>query len=476
MGVRGRALITGGLVAVLGLGAGWLTLDALDLAPGVLTLEPPPPRAEPFPTAPGATAADPVAPVISDLDPGAPLPDAATVAGWAAALVGDDRMGASTSVIVSDVLTGTVLADLSGDVGQVPASTAKILTAMAAISALGPDATLPTTVVQTEPGRLVLVGGGDMMLAAGHGDPGAVVGHAGLADLADQVVARLRQAGVTEVRLGVDDTLFSGPAIHPDWKAPDVAAGYVAAVSPVGVEIAKTKPDEEYPPRYPDPALHATAQLADLLTQAGITVVGDPTRTSAPEGAIELGRVESATIAEIVRYTLHVSENTIAEVLGRLVAVERGLPGSFQGAAAAVLAQVAYDGVDVAGARLDDCSGLSARSSIPARVLVDAVRLAAQPGSEDLLPVLTDLPVGGWLGTLSDRFTSGPGQGLVRAKTGSLPGVTSLAGTVQTVDGRLLAFAVMADQTPAGGQARPRAAIDTFVQRLAGCGCTGAAA
>ncbi len=204
-------------------------------------------------------------------------------------------------------------------------------------------------------------------------------------------------------------------------------------------------------------------------------MVGNPTRTTAPQGALELGRVESATIAAVVRYTLHVSENTIAEVLGRLVAVERGLPGSFQGAAAAVLAQAAYDGVDVAGARLDDCSGLSARSRIPARVLVDAVRVASQPGGEELLPVLNDLPVGGWLGTLADRYTSGPGQGLVRAKTGSLPGVTSLAGTVQTVDGRLLAFAVMADETPAGGQLRPRAAIDAFVQRLAGCGCTRAA-
>ena len=69
--------------------------------------------------------------------------------------------------------------------------------------------------------------------------------------------------------------------------------------------------------------------------------------------------------------------------------------------------------------------------------------------------MLDDLPVGGWLGTLSDRFTAGAGQGLVRAKTGSLPGVTSLAGTVLTQDGRLPAFGVLADQTPPGGQLGP---------------------
>ncbi|MDO8106581.1 D-alanyl-D-alanine carboxypeptidase/D-alanyl-D-alanine-endopeptidase [Isoptericola sp. b441] len=476
MQARGRVTLAGTLVVVVGVAAGWATLDALDLAPGVLTLDPPPAAAEPFPTAPGAVAAPSATPVVGDLDPGAPVPDAGAVTSWARALAADTRMGSATSVMVSDVLTGHVLADLTGSVGRTPASTAKILTAMAAMTALGPDTTLPTTVVQPEAGRLVLVGGGDMMLAPGHGEPDAVVGHAGLADLADTVVDRLRQEGVTDVRLDLDDTLFSGPAIHPRWDPSDVAHGYVAAVTPVAIDIAKTKPDEEYPPRYPDPALHTVAELARLLTDAGITVTGDPARVSAPADATELARVESAPVGQVVRYALHVSDNTIAEVLGRLVAVHRGLPGSFQGATSAVLAQLAVDGVSVTGTLLDDCSGLSARSRIPAAVLVGAVRHAAQPGAAQLLPVLNDLPVGGLVGTLADRFTAGPGAGLVRAKTGSLPGVTSLAGTVQTADGRLLAFAVLADRTPPGGQERPRAAIDAFVQRLAACGCTGAAA
>ena len=189
----------------------------------------------------------------------------------------------------------------------------------------------------------------------------------------------------------------------------------------------------------------------------------------------EIARVESAPIAEIVRYTTQVSENTISEVLGRLVAVERGLPGSFDGATTAVVAQVATDGVNVTGVDLHDCSGLSAGSLISARALVDAMILAASDGGQELLPTLVDLPVGGWTGTLNDRFTSGPGNGTVRAKTGSLPGVTSLAGTVLTRDGRLLAFAVLADETGATGQGGPRGAIDEWAQQLAGCGCTSGA-
>ena len=76
----------------------------------------------------------------------------------------------------------------------------------------------------------------------------------------------------------------------------------------------------------------------------------------------------------------------------------------------------------------------------------------------------------GLTGTLSDRFAHQPaGTGLVRGKTGSLLGVSSLAGTVVDADGRLLAFAVLADQVPATEAARD--ALDAVAAALAGCGC-----
>jgi D-alanyl-D-alanine carboxypeptidase/D-alanyl-D-alanine-endopeptidase (penicillin-binding protein 4) len=58
----------------------------------------------------------------------------------------------------------------------------------------------------------------------------------------------------------------------------------------------------------------------------------------------------------------------------------------------------------------------------------------------------------------------------VRAKTGTLNGVHSLAGTVVTADGRLLAFAVLADgATSSRGAAE--AALDEVAAELARCGC-----
>lgn len=457
------------LVVVLGAGA-YVTADAYDYVPGLVTFDPPPEPPEPFPTAPGAVVPPAVTPVLATADPTAPAPSSDTLTAMALDLVEDERMGGSTGVVVADALTGEVLADVGGDLGRTPASITKLLTAFATLTALPPDRTLPTTVVQPEPGRLVLVGGGDMLLAAGHGDPEAVNGRAGLADLAAATARALRLSGTTEVRLSVDDSLFSGPSIHPDWVPSDVAAGYVAAVSPLAVDMARTR-DARYPPRYSDPPLHATQTFAALLADEGIAVVGGLSRSTAPEGAAELARVESAPVRELLPYALHLSENTLSEVLGRLVAIEHGLPGSFQGATAAVLAEASAHDLDVTDVRLSDCSGLAATTRIPADVVADLLLMGTSGQHPGLLPLIDDLPVAGWQGTVADRFGSTPARGLVRAKTGSLPGVTSLAGTVWTQDSRQLVFVVLADRTPEGGQWGPRAAIDTFVQKLAGCGC-----
>ena len=70
----------------------------------------------------------------------------------------------------------------------------------------------------------------------------------------------------------------------------------------------------------------------------------------------------------------------------------------------------------------------------------------------------------------STTTTSGIGPpGTVRAKTGTLLGVHALAGTVVTTDGRLLAFAVVADGS--GSDAAAEAALDEFAAALAACGC-----
>lgn len=469
MAAAGRVAGTAALVLVLA-GGGYATADAYDLVPGVLTLAPEPAPAAAFPLAPGAVEGAVPAGVLGSLDAGSPLPSAAVVQARVDALVADSRVGASVGVVVADQLTGEVIAQSRAAEPRTPASTAKLLTAVAALSEIGPSTTLQTRVVRGKAGQIVLVGGGDVMLAAGAGSPDAINGRAGLADLADQAAAQLVAAGEASVTLAVDDTLFSGATVSPTWSASDVSLGFVAPVTALEVNIAKLT-DAEYPPRQADPSMSAAKAFAALLAERGVAVTGNPVRTAAEPEAAQLAAVESAPMGDIVDYFLHTSDNTVTEAVGRLVAVEAGLPASFEGATVSVLRAVAALGVDTTGAVLADASGLGDGSALSPTLLVEMMRVAADPSRPELRRVMTGMPVAGLSGTLSDRYTGSSARGMVRAKTGSLTGVTSLAGTVVDVDGRLLVFAVMADQTPPGGQWGPRAAIDAFVSDLAACGC-----
>lgn len=460
---RRAGRVIGSVVAVLLLGAGgYVAADAYDVVPGQLTLDPVPPTQAPFPTAPGAVAAPAAEVAVGHLDPEAPMPTPEAVTALADALAADVRMGTSVGIVVTDVLTGQVLADVDGATPRVPASTTKLLTALAATVALGEERTLTTEVVQAEPGTIVLVGHGDMLLAPDAGNPDAVNGRAGLGDLARATAQALQAAGTTQVSLHLDDTIFAGPGWNPGWH--DSHIQYVAPTAALAVNGGKTR-DVPFARRFDDPGMEAAKAFAGLLTAQGITVTG-PVRATAPEGAARLAAVESAPMREIVAFTVRESDNTVADVLGRLVAVERGVPATIAGATDTVVAEVGAF-VDVTGVVLGDCSGLADGTRIPARVLTDLLVLASTPGNAALLPVVVDLPVSGWQGTLVERYLEGPARGLVRAKTGSLPGVTSLAGTLLTAQGRLLAFAVVADATPAGGQDAPRAAIDGFITQLA---------
>ena len=465
--MRTAVWVTSAVVGVLVLGGGYAVADAYDLVPGVLTLEPAAPAPAPFPTVVGPGTATPA---LSGLDPAAPVPAAGQVQGKVDALVADPRLGPSVGVVVADQLTGDVLAEHSAGTGRQPASIAKLLTAVAALTVLGPDTTLPTTAVLSGD-QVVLVGGGDIMLGDKAGDPSAVDGRAGLGDLAAQTAQALRDAGITTVRLGVDDSLFTGPALSPGWDASYMGSGYVAPVTALAVHVGRTDPSKEYSQRQGDPSLSAGQAFAARLAEQGITVTGTVTRTAAPGGATQVGAVASAPLRDVVEYFLTTSDNTVTEATARLVAINQGQPASFTGATTAVLSVVGTLGVDTTGAHLTDASGLASGSAVPATTFLGAVQLVTSPQHPVLRDIVVGMPIGGLTGTLATRYTTSDSRGLVRAKTGSLTGVTSLAGTVVTADGRALDFVVMADQTP-GDQSAARAAVDAFVSNLGACGCS----
>ncbi|MCU1587304.1 MAG: D-alanyl-D-alanine carboxypeptidase/D-alanyl-D-alanine-endopeptidase, partial [Frankiales bacterium] len=121
---------------------------------------------------------------------------------------------------------------------------------------------------------------------------------------------------------------------------------------------------------------------------------------------------------------------------------------------------------------LRDDSGLSPLDRVQPSAVARLLALAAR--DERFGAVLSGLPVAGFDGTLADRYRDGPtavAAGRVRAKTGTLTGVSALAGLVRTKDGRLLSFDITADAVPEKGAAKAPAALDAVAAALAGCGC-----
>jgi D-alanyl-D-alanine carboxypeptidase/D-alanyl-D-alanine-endopeptidase (penicillin-binding protein 4) len=162
----------------------------------------------------------------------------------------------------------------------------------------------------------------------------------------------------------------------------------------------------------------------------------------------------------------------LAEALARQVAIARHLPATFQGSAQGVLAALKADGIDVSGVTLEDGSGLSRDDQVPPRVLAALIAGAARGKPAGSTAILSGLSVAGYDGTLADRGDDDPATspGSVRAKTGTLQGVHGLAGTVVTAEGRLLAFAVVADRST-GSDAAAESALDEVAAALAACGC-----
>ncbi|MCC3275798.1 MULTISPECIES: D-alanyl-D-alanine carboxypeptidase/D-alanyl-D-alanine endopeptidase [unclassified Arthrobacter] len=385
----------------------------------------------------------------------------------------------SFHAVVSDALTGTVLYERGGSTGLAPASNLKVLTAAAALSAMDADTRFATTVLAgEEPGTVVLRGGGDVLLTAGASSPDTVAGRAGLATLAQRTAAALTADGTgSPVRVRVDDTLFTGPALSDAWGAADVEAGEIAPVHALAVSSAWAEEGTGPGPRVDDAALAAAQSyrdaLAEALAPAGIDVEPVAERGTAPADAAALAEVRSAPLAEQVDYMLLNSDNYLAEALARLTASATGRDASFAGGIEAVQAEIAELGVDTSAMVLGDTNGLSAETSVSAAQLTSLMRILLTTSDPDLRSVAGGLPVAALSGTLAGRYDEAADSGaagIVRAKTGTLLAVTALSGYATDADGRVLVFTFVATGLD-GNTMAARDAVDAAAAVLAGCGC-----
>jgi D-alanyl-D-alanine carboxypeptidase/D-alanyl-D-alanine-endopeptidase (penicillin-binding protein 4) len=355
-----------------------------------------------------------------------------------AARLADPRL-AGTTVGVSVWVDGFgEVAGQNGDVPLMPASNQKLFTAMGVLSLLPQTDRLTTEVRATGPqdgrvltGDLVLVGGGDPTLHA--------KGPHSLDDLAAAVKAR----GIDEVRgaLVGDETRYDTVRAAPGWL-PQHVPTFIGPLSALVVDRNQLRPDAAYAA---DPLPGTLPYFRAALLRAGVRVVGPNVVGAAAAGSAVLAALPSPTVGDLVGEMLNQSDNLIAELLVKEVAVRLGQgPGSTAAGLAAISDAVRSLGVPLTGAAADG-SGLSRqdrRSAREWRSLLQAV--LPRPWAERLVG---SLPLGARTGTLLRRFAGTAAEGNVRAKTGWIDEARSLSGYLTTAGGRHVVFSVVVNGT-----------------------------
>ena len=371
------------------------------------------------------------------------------------------------------------------DTLRIPASTMKLVVTAAAWELLGPDFEMKTDLLIDGPVSNGVLEGN--LIVVGRGDP-AVVGREDEEDVLWELrpwCEQLKRLGVAEVKGKVlaDIRYFSGPGFHPDWPRQSAHQWYYAAsgalnlndncldlflgpVSEGEVEfsvrplqpLAKfsnrlkmikdskkhliridRKFDEwsvaisgaffqgsqkqKFHVTVPDPAENFVSAFTNLLSTEGISVSGE---------SIDLG--ESGQVLATISHSLQSrssvllknSQNLYADSIFRVLGKELGGEGSFVVAKTTMMNWALQNFRNSDPLVFQDGSGLSRQNRLTSRFLLDVLgRVVTQDWGADFTE---QLAVGGVDGTLRKRLGTTGLKGRVFAKTGTLTGVSSLAG------------------------------------------------
>jgi D-alanyl-D-alanine carboxypeptidase/D-alanyl-D-alanine-endopeptidase (penicillin-binding protein 4) len=328
--------------------------------------------------------------------------------------------GGYSGAYARDVASGAELVAVRPDTPRIPASVEKLFVAATALLRFGADGTLATKVVSSAPvapdgtlaGDVALVGGGDPTLDE---------------DALRELAAAVKTAGINRVDGDVvaDDSRFDRLRGGPRTN--------YAADSDIGGRLGALVLGRGF---QPDPTSYVARRFAAQLRAAKITVGGEARAGTAPAAAVDVGAHASPSIQELVRSTLVPSDNFLAEMLLKDLGAEYAGAGSTSGGAAVV-----RDTLDDFGVRprISDGSGLSrSNRTTPRQVVRLLERMDGQPVGATWRSTLA---VAGRTGTVKKRMRRTLAEGNCHVKTGTIRGVSNLAGICTTRGGADVAFA-----------------------------------
>ena len=383
-------------------------------------------------------------PTVSTSASASPSPSPSDVRACSVAELATDPRLATLSATVLNAETKEVLFDRNGNTPAATASVMKTVTAAAALLTLGPNYRVETRVYQdaTDPGTIILVGGGDVTLSRTAAGSQSVYRDAPkLSTLA--VAVKQKMAGVPITKIILDSTLFTGPKWDSSWERSEQTEGYMSEVTALQVDGDRSNPAAETSWRSAKPVANAGKYFKQALGSAatGATVV----EGAMTAGATQIAKVSSQPISKWITHMLQVSDNTQAEALARLVSLDLGFDGSFSSINTAFKKALAGTELDATSMTFRDGSGLSDLNSVSPKYISDLM-LFVQKGEGVFSLINQSLPVSGESGSLASRFKgeNSDAIGKVHAKTGWIKRGYTLAGFIDAKDGTSLTFAVYA--------------------------------
>jgi len=349
--------------------------------------------------------------------------------------------GGASGLLVIDGTTGAPVCARAPGRPRPLASNMKLFTTSAALSRLGPQSRIATT-LRTDGGidrngvlhgSLYLVGGGDPAL----GTPSFYQRFlGGLGTNLFLLKRQVREAGVASItgRVYADDSVFD--RLRGVADSGYGTSSYIGPLSGLALNSGySTASAQSFAA---DPAATAAATLAQSLRGAGIRVSTQVALGTAPPFSTELARVESPPLTEIVNTTDVYSDNFFAEMLIKLLGARFG-GGGTTAAGAKVVEQFARG--HSSGVHAVDGSGLTRSNRASPTQVVGLLRsMHESPAGDDFIQ---DLALTGHEGTVADRMHGTAAYGRCRTKTGTISSVSNLSGYCFNRDGKLMIFSIL---------------------------------
>lgn len=359
------------------------------------------------------------------------------------------------------------IASHTPDVARLPASTMKIATSAGALLALGPDFRFTTRLYASADavqqgsvltGTLYLRGGGDPLLSTIPYSRRYLDGRGGtLGDLTG-ALARDRVRTVKGA-IVADGTVFDSRRTGLQWRS-----YYSAYAPPLSGLSVNQNYDGDTRGRYAaDPEVSAARRLRSLLLRRHIRLTGAARAGTTPAAAVQIGQVQSPPLSAILRVMNPESDNFIAETLRKDVGAYAGNAGTTAEGDRVTTTLLRDRGLMAEDDVLVDGSGLSRANRVSATTLV-RILSAAQREPDWGTALVTSLPRGGE-GTLVRRFRQAGVRHRVRAKTGYIDGVSSLAGVAVSPAGVRYAFAFLMNDTDILGAKATQDAVVALLAR-----------